>query len=95
MPDGVSEPLEQVLARVANGAIEALAENTPHGVPPDALKKLYQGHAVLAVVDWTLMVRYSRKSLDPVPEVCEEWAHEFQDSLVKERGERRPLLQFK
>jgi cytochrome d ubiquinol oxidase subunit I len=28
-------------------------------------------YAVLAVVDWTLMIRYSRKSLDPVPEVDE------------------------
>jgi cytochrome d ubiquinol oxidase subunit I len=31
-------------------------------------------YAVLAVVDWTLMVRYSRKSLDPVPEVDEAGA---------------------
>ena len=46
--DGVSEPLETAVARVSNGAIEAYAENLPHGVPPDALKKLYQGHAVLA-----------------------------------------------
>jgi len=33
---------------VSNGAIEAYAENTPHGVPQDGLKKLYQGHATLA-----------------------------------------------
>src|SRR6202042_290228 len=46
--DGASEPLETAVARVSNGAIEAYAENLPHGVPPDGLKKLYQGHAVLA-----------------------------------------------
>jgi xanthine dehydrogenase YagR molybdenum-binding subunit len=46
--DGASEALEAAIARVTNGAIEAYAENIPHGVPADALKKLYQGHAVLA-----------------------------------------------
>src|SRR5437868_2869672 len=46
--DGGSEPLEAAIRRVSNGAIEAYAENTPHGVPPDGLSKLYQGHAVLA-----------------------------------------------
>lgn len=47
-PDGAAEPLDDAVARVSNGAIEAYAENVPHGVPPEALKKLYQGHAVLA-----------------------------------------------
>ena len=47
-PDGAAEPLDQAIARAANGAIEAYAENVPHGVPPEALKKLYQGHATLA-----------------------------------------------
>jgi xanthine dehydrogenase YagR molybdenum-binding subunit len=47
-PDGAAEPLEAAIARVSNGAIEAYAENLPHGVPPDGLKKLYQGHAALA-----------------------------------------------
>jgi len=47
-PDGVGEPLETAIKRVSNGAIEAYAENIPHGVPPDGLAKLYQGHAVLA-----------------------------------------------
>jgi xanthine dehydrogenase YagR molybdenum-binding subunit len=46
--DGASEKLEDAIARVTNGAIEAYAENVPHGVPADALKKLYQGHAGLA-----------------------------------------------
>jgi xanthine dehydrogenase YagR molybdenum-binding subunit len=46
--DGVSEPLEAAIGRVSNGAIEAYVENTPHGVPPEGVKKLYQGHAVLA-----------------------------------------------
>src|SRR3954469_12976169 len=47
-PDGAAEPLDTAVRRVSNGAIEAYAENTPHGVPPDGLSKLYQGHAVLA-----------------------------------------------
>ncbi|HZK92213.1 MAG TPA: xanthine dehydrogenase family protein molybdopterin-binding subunit [Stellaceae bacterium] len=47
-PDGANEPLENALRRVSNGAIEAYAENIPHGVPPDGLGKLYQGHGVLA-----------------------------------------------
>jgi xanthine dehydrogenase YagR molybdenum-binding subunit len=47
-PDGAEEPLETAISRVSNGAIEAYAENVPHGVPPEALKKLYQGHATLA-----------------------------------------------
>src|SRR5205823_5447734 len=46
--DDAAEPLEAAVGRVSNGAIEAYAENVPHGAPPDALKKLYQGHAVLA-----------------------------------------------
>jgi xanthine dehydrogenase YagR molybdenum-binding subunit len=47
-PDSGSEPLEAAIRRVSNGAIEAYAENIPHGVPPEGLSKLYQGHAVLA-----------------------------------------------
>jgi xanthine dehydrogenase YagR molybdenum-binding subunit len=47
-PDGAAEPLETAIRRVSNGAIEEYAENTPHGVPPEGLSKLYQGHAVLA-----------------------------------------------
>jgi xanthine dehydrogenase YagR molybdenum-binding subunit len=46
--DGDGEPLETAVARVSNGAIEAYAENIPHGVPPDGLKKLYQGQGMLA-----------------------------------------------
>jgi xanthine dehydrogenase YagR molybdenum-binding subunit len=47
-PDGNGEPLENAIRRVSNGAIEEYAENIPHGVTPDGLAKLYQGHAVLA-----------------------------------------------
>ena len=47
-PDGVGEKLETAIRRVTNGAIEEYAENIPHGVTPDGLAKLYQGHAVLA-----------------------------------------------
>jgi xanthine dehydrogenase YagR molybdenum-binding subunit len=39
-PDGASEPLTAAISRVSNGAIEVYAENTPHGVPPDGLKRL-------------------------------------------------------
>jgi xanthine dehydrogenase YagR molybdenum-binding subunit len=47
-PDGASEPLAVAVGRVTNGAIETYAENTPHGVPAEGLKKLYRGHVVLA-----------------------------------------------
>jgi xanthine dehydrogenase YagR molybdenum-binding subunit len=47
-PDNASEPFETAVARVSNGAIDAYAENVPHGVPAEGLKKLYQGHAMLA-----------------------------------------------
>jgi xanthine dehydrogenase YagR molybdenum-binding subunit len=47
-PNNATEPLKQAVARVSNGAIEEYAENIPHGVPPEGLGKLYQGHAVLA-----------------------------------------------
>jgi len=47
-PDGTGEPLEKAIRRVTNGAIEEYAENIPHGVSPEGLAKLYQGHAVLA-----------------------------------------------
>jgi len=46
-PDGKSEPLEAAMGRAAGGAMEAYAENIPHGVPDGALKKLYQGQASL------------------------------------------------
>ncbi len=47
-PDGgPSEPLDEAMGRAAGGAIEAYAENIPHGVPDGALKKLYQGQATL------------------------------------------------
>jgi xanthine dehydrogenase YagR molybdenum-binding subunit len=47
-PDGRSEPLEEVMGRAANGAIEAYAESIPHGVAPDGVKKLYRGLVSLA-----------------------------------------------
>ncbi|HWB49861.1 MAG TPA: xanthine dehydrogenase family protein molybdopterin-binding subunit [Stellaceae bacterium] len=47
-PDGQGEPLDTASRRVSNGAIEAYAENLPHGVPPEGLAKLYQGHVMLA-----------------------------------------------
>ena len=47
-PDGAGEELETAMRRVTNGAIEIYAENTPHGVKPDAIEKLYQGAQTLA-----------------------------------------------
>jgi len=47
-PDGVAEPIEAAVGRVSNGAIEAYAENIPHGIAADGIKKLYLGHAMLA-----------------------------------------------
>ena len=46
--DGTGEDLEMAMRRVANGAIEAYAENVPHGAKPDAIEKLYQGTQGLA-----------------------------------------------
>lgn len=46
--DGACEPIEKAISRVSNGAIEAYAENLPHGVPADGIQKLYQGHPALA-----------------------------------------------
>ena len=47
-PDGASEPLAKALSRAAPGAIEAYAENIPHGVGPDGLQGLYKGQGKLA-----------------------------------------------
>jgi xanthine dehydrogenase YagR molybdenum-binding subunit len=47
-PHGKSEPLAVVVARSGLGAVEAYAENIPHGAPADGLQKLYHGHAALA-----------------------------------------------
>ncbi|MBV8935165.1 MAG: xanthine dehydrogenase family protein molybdopterin-binding subunit [Alphaproteobacteria bacterium] len=46
--DGTAEPVDTAIGRVSNGAIECYVENVPHGVPADGLRKLYQGHAMLA-----------------------------------------------
>ncbi|MEI9966060.1 MAG: molybdopterin cofactor-binding domain-containing protein [Caulobacteraceae bacterium] len=47
-PDGRAEPLDKAIARASHGALEVYAENTPHGVPPDAVKGLYRGKPALA-----------------------------------------------
>jgi xanthine dehydrogenase YagR molybdenum-binding subunit len=46
-PDGTSEPITDAMGRASNGAIEIYAENIPKGLPPDSLKKLYQGRQAL------------------------------------------------
>ena len=46
-PGGSSEPLAKALSRAAPGAIEAYAENIPHGVPADGLQGLYKGQGKL------------------------------------------------
>ncbi len=42
-PGGRSEPLATAAARVSHGAIEAYAENIPHGAPPTGIQMLYKG----------------------------------------------------
>jgi xanthine dehydrogenase YagR molybdenum-binding subunit len=44
---GRGEPMEVAAGRVSNGAIEAYAENIPHGAPPDSMKRLYRGVSTL------------------------------------------------
>ncbi len=46
-PDGTTEPLEKAIGRATNGAIEAYAENIPHGVPENGLKALYEGKSTI------------------------------------------------
>ena len=41
-PDGRSEPLRDAIGRMTGGAIEAYAENLPHGVPSQGVAMLYQ-----------------------------------------------------
>ena len=47
-PDGRSEALAKAVGRASNGALEVYAENIPHGVPQDGMKKLYLGIPTLA-----------------------------------------------
>lgn len=42
-PGGRAEPLDKAIARVSNGAVEAYAENIPHGAPPTGVQMLYKG----------------------------------------------------
>lgn len=42
-PGGRAEPFDKAIARVSNGAIEAYAENIPHGAPPTGVQMLYKG----------------------------------------------------
>ena len=46
-PGDASEPLETAIGRASPGAIEAYAENIPHGVKPEGLQALYKGHPML------------------------------------------------
>jgi len=41
--DGASEPMEDAVKRLTDGAIEAYAESVPPGLPSGAMSKLYQG----------------------------------------------------
>lgn len=42
-PDGMGEPLDQAVARLSAGVIEAYAEHIPEGGPPDSMGKLQAG----------------------------------------------------
>ncbi|HEX4023200.1 MAG TPA: xanthine dehydrogenase family protein molybdopterin-binding subunit [Steroidobacteraceae bacterium] len=44
----VGEPLERAIRRVGDGYIEVYCENTPPGMKPQAVDKLYQGQVMLA-----------------------------------------------
>jgi xanthine dehydrogenase YagR molybdenum-binding subunit len=41
--DNRAEPLDKAIGRAASGAIEAYAENIPHGAPPNGMKLAYSG----------------------------------------------------
>ncbi len=41
--DHASEPISDAVRRITAGALEAYAENVPHGAPPGAMGKLYSG----------------------------------------------------
>lgn len=47
-PDGTTQPLGEALSRMTGGALEIYAENTPSGLPRDALGKLYQGQMAIS-----------------------------------------------
>ena len=47
-PNGSVEALPDAIARVSNGAIEAYAENIPHGAPPSGMRMAYKGIPALA-----------------------------------------------
>ena len=42
-PGKPAEPLDKAMARASHGAIEAYAENLPHGAKPESLAQLYKG----------------------------------------------------
>ncbi len=46
--DGTTEQLQQALARVTGGALEAYAENIPKGLPEESVGKLYQGQMAIS-----------------------------------------------
>ena len=47
-PTGAREPLAKALARVTNGVLEIHAENSPAGLPPDAVAGLYKGAGAMS-----------------------------------------------
>jgi xanthine dehydrogenase YagR molybdenum-binding subunit len=47
-PGNLSEPLDKAMERLETGAIEAYAENLPHGAPKTGLQGLYRGQSALA-----------------------------------------------
>jgi xanthine dehydrogenase YagR molybdenum-binding subunit len=46
--EGVAEPLDKAIGRTTHGALEVYAENTPHGVKPEAMAGLYRGKTSMA-----------------------------------------------
>jgi xanthine dehydrogenase YagR molybdenum-binding subunit len=46
--DGRREALEDAVARAAGGVLEVYVENTPEGLPPNAMSDLYQGKTTMS-----------------------------------------------
>ena len=47
-PGNHAEPLGEAIGRVSNGALEAYAENTPHGTKPGGMKAIHKGISMIS-----------------------------------------------
>jgi xanthine dehydrogenase YagR molybdenum-binding subunit len=58
-PDGTTQKLSELFARLGIGAIEEYAENIPDGSPPDAIGMLYRGKSSLVSSSQRAQVMYA------------------------------------